>query len=1636
MPRILRTPFYFVCVFFALSFGTSLECCVRASFGAVPSESNISATKGASSGVFRPGLIRVDVSIATSERASWDGAFSLSRGSFEDLTPLGVGATSATDFFFDGAERNRVSLRARSATTFCGVEATIFAPRDSRLEFNLRNLTSGKSYSKSVFVERLIDSSTFIPFDDKGNGVKIVRAPADEIPIQLEKIIVESSSEQNGERRARVAKASLFRPGENVRLLALPRSSATKTNDPTALSVVAKSLASGETLLQETREISSEETRQIDAAVENPAALVKPFEFTFAAPSTPGVVEITLELSVKKNASLRTTFAAPGVKKPSSTVIARRVVQFVVAPTSLARVDSSQNDENDETNSGDLRAELLESIDPTNPNWRKAFMKKSILPFYKGKTSFWNENKSGGVQTTFAAPNESWNQESEEKNEGEVYATFSVVFDTEELENRRVAGQAPEGNNKKLFSLAPSKIGIFGNPKDAQNADSLLTLYRDWEQKRFQRMLDFSETQNWGLIGALWEKPMSSGASRPFDAAERAQYSSGASNYLRLEPNKVVGARLTSGVEGNGVNALTSGVSWEAYPVPIREIGKPHLLEIEYPANFPQQMGVSILEPSVWGGLFPTSQDYGLVVQEETFENRSSNESGRFRVVFWPRTQAPIILLSNCSSKTAAAYGQIRVYCVADSESADSGLSRGRSVGLTLTRSALCKQFSVPLARSVFGANGSEDWNSFNEAISRELYYLSVANYDSAMVAVLSEGASIYPSRFVGSSPRYDGGVFLSSGGDPVKKDVLTLAISKFEEKNKRFIPLIDLDSTVPILEERLRQIRAKTVASDADASLEGIEWIGADGVRLINTRQNEDGAGPYYNILHPQVEEVALGIIDEIVARCRSYACFSGLALDVGAQGWLALPDDPFVGMDDATIARFVRETNLQAVLSTRGDLRVQDLLLVKGDERYRFRAKFISDNCLQEWLNWRCDALYRFYKKVRARIAEARPDVRLYLVATRALDGPNSRAVLYPALTERSRLADALKLVGFDLERYNPYVQKKRQSVSQVDYSTNNSSNVEYDPYITLLRPEIVASTSTLAERVLTDEFATIGASKLFCGSQIYPGACFFHRPTTRTLYEFSQISPFKPTIAELTTRALPAGYENRRRFARALATEDALCFYDGGDLAPMGQEDALYDWIGAFKRLPAATFKTWEPSQDAARNANNDADEKEATERENVKSLQPLVVRYYRNETETWVYFVNVAPFHLGVKTRLKTERGGNYKVYPQLRGEAPVVTSDSFNWTFTAAPYDLIVLKIADPQAAVESVDVSRPSETCGKGGRLEEAVQNFVDRVLVARSGVEHYVRNGDFEESNASLDVESQGNEFDDGVGSDVAGEKSLEKTNLLGLEMPKMNLFKKAPRSNDEPRENFAVDKTHIPGWRAFGPNDVEAELDFNATQGACLRVSSQGSVGGVVCQPFETPTTGRLCVQIQFGVPRDVSALPLNVCLTGRLNGAAYNRRVAVGQTIIERARKLQANSSDELIWVQDVALFNRLPLEGLEDLSLRFEICGKGTVWIDNIKLYKLAFANEEQNELMRSINTAEYRVSQDRVNDVLFMLDGYWAKLLKEQIPDDSPLLAALPDKPTKNESEPKNEDAKEQEEKGFITRTLDKMKFWK
>ena len=689
-------------------------------------------------------------------------------------------------------------------------------------------------------------------------------------------------------------------------------------------------------------------------------------------------------------------------------------------------------------------------------------------------------------------------------------------------------------------------------------------------------------------------------------------------------------------------------VSWEAYTLPIEQAGVPHVVEIDYPSDVPQTLGISVLEPNAAGALMPIGLDSGVDRVDEPADQRQGSPPRwmRHRLIFWPRTKTPMVLVTNRRDREAAVYGKIRVLAVGDhlprAFPAD-GDPPERLLAAYLDRPLFPECFCASESLDSWSNRSLDDWVTFHQGGTRLVEYLNYVGMGGLMISVLADGSTIYPSSVLRPTPRYDTGVFFDTGQDPVRKDVLEMLLRLFDRERLRLVPALEFAAPLPELE---------AIARLGTPERQGIEWIGPDGRSWSQRNPAQRGLAPYYNVLDPRVQEAMLSVVRELVGRYGHHPSFSGLAIQLSGRGYAQLPG-PEWGLDDATVARLARDTGWQ--------------LPGEGPNRFARRAEYLAGQRNQRrWLKWRSDQLNRFYRRVEQELTAIRPDLRLYLAGANMLTNPDLKEKLRPSLPRKMTIGEALLQVGIDTGAYRD------------------------QPGPILLRPELITPQASFAARAVELEVRQMpDLDRAFEGSPC-PGNLFFHRPREMHIASFDRKSPFKPSYTWLVSQPLPSDNRNRRRFVHGLAGLDSREMFDGGWLLPMGQEDSIADLAAVYRRLPADRFERLaaEPGS---------------------PGLQPVTIRYCRREDRTYVYMVNDAPFSATARVYVEGAAGSRLTELTGLR-QVPALKHDSRGtyWSVELRPYDLVAAWFSSPDVRLAKPEVVLPEEVHARlGARIRD-----------------------------------------------------------------------------------------------------------------------------------------------------------------------------------------------------------------------------------------------------------------------------------------------------------------------------------------
>ena len=1087
-----------------------------------------------------------------------------------------------------------------------------------------------------------------------------------------------------------------------------------------------------------------------------------------------------------------------------------------------------------------------------------------------------------------------------------------------------------------------------------RHAEDLLSLdfLEMWQWGELQASVkSLARMGDWGQWDSLWQRPLGSGHLRPLDSDDPRDAS-----FVRLVPS------------GNPADP-----SWESYTVPIKEPGKPHILEIEYLPDYPQKLGVSILEPSVSGGLFPRTLDTELVVGQESLSDQVAHRTLRYSLLFWPKTAAPTILLVNRDTQTPAVYGRIRIYRAKDSFTAmvPSAAKGRRSMTAVISRPTFCDQFLAENAPSTAGVVGARDWRAFQQGAERLSGYLKISGWDSLLLSVMADGSTLYPSPLLRPNPQFDSGIFLTEGNDPVRKDVVDYLLRQFERENLELTPLFSFNAPLPVLEAEIRAARRSEGGNPGAYYL-----VGAKGEPV-----SKEGR-PVYNILHPAVQREILRVLDEFAARYAETPALRDAALDLASDTFVRLPDSIYNGLDDETSLRFARETHLEERCPEKLRDRLRDFMNARDDGRFHRRASMIRDYLTEDWIRWRAFTVSRFYRMAAHVLANRRPGTRLLLVATQSEpDETLPAAVAADSETEAAELR-ALYRRGIDME-FIRRTDELRWIRSVPVTGAWRGAGLAADP---------------------ADPYAGLRAG--------IGGVLFYRDARPLNIPSFDRVSPYHPTVTQVSGSCTYSDYQNLRRWALQLAAGDTCSLMDGGETLPMGEEESQGRWIAAFRALPAEPFETYTPGAAPA-----EEEAVSAAEGETAPALLngPVVFRYRKDDDGFWGYLVSTAPFHCGVTLRMNCSPRAETTLYAGGREfSRPEQKQYGFRWNCSLGPYDLVTFRIDDPETTVQQFETSLPIDICGEGGRLEEEARSLINRLRIASDGVETPLLNTGFEESLPEPDFDLVN-----------AGSDAKENGSILGLEIPKFNLVRnpfadgKAAEGVDGGAVIPATEPGLPAGWHRFGSPEFTAELDTqNQVEGnSSLKMTSRESAGGIIGETFALPATGRLYVDAKFGLPADLpDELPFFVTLTGKRGGETWQKRLYVGAGLLRRAREMKQRGEapdGKVIWVRDSLLFDHLPTEETEGFAVRFDLLPRGTVWVDDLHLYKLAFDRPEQESIQRLISEIQTALEKKDVASLLRRTNSPAAAMLAANLPADAPEMTrlAMADAVRESESDP-------------------------
>ncbi|UUO07991.1 family 10 glycosylhydrolase [Blastopirellula sp. J2-11] len=562
---------------------------------------------------------------------------------------------------------------------------------------------------------------------------------------------------------------------------------------------------------------------------------------------------------------------------------------------------------------------------------------------------------------------------------------------------------------------------------------------------------------------------------------------------------------------------------WHAFPLAIEKVGQPHVLEIEYPSDVAQSLGISIIEPNAGGSISPLGVDAGLenrgLVGGETAELKTH------RLVFWPKSATPLVVLTNRRETGEAVFGRIRVLAgqAAVAPTKNKPLADGRLAIAHYEKPLFGSSFSATQDVNPVSQRSLDDWVTFYEGGDRLIQYLQHAGYNGASISVLSEGSALFPSEQIRTNPKYDKGAYFLDGRDPVQKDVLEMLLRQFDRAGMTLFPAIEFNAPLESL-EKLRE-------SLGDERLDLVD----DQGRAAMDVSSAGGQGAYYNPLQPEVRTAMEQLIEELVGRYGHHPSFGGLTLQLNANGYAQLPGAKW-GMDRATVTRFLQETRIANSIEELGQ-RPSTAILAQHR---------------QAWLAWRAEQMSQFYEAAAQIVRRKKPAGLLMLDTAGSFRGYDWNDRLAPSLPRNMTLDGALLEAG----------------VSRQQLQASDAIALLRTGYV---RPE--------------GEPANQGAYEMINASQeeaaysqhVNRGVLEFHVPATMRLAKLDEANPFggADNFSWIAAEFVGVGRQTRRPLIEALVDVDPAILLRGGWSVPLGEEAVVRDVLQILTALPRERF-----------------------------------------------------------------------------------------------------------------------------------------------------------------------------------------------------------------------------------------------------------------------------------------------------------------------------------------------------------------------------------------------------------------------------------------------------------------------------
>lgn len=406
--------------------------------------------------------------------------------------------------------------------------------------------------------------------------------------------------------------------------------------------------------------------------------------------------------------------------------------------------------------------------------------------------------------------------------------------------------------------------------------------------------------------------------------------------------------------------------TWQAYPLPAAQPGKPHIVEVELPTGFDQQLAIRIYEYNSAGKLVPNGPGRGVVVDQQ-LASKDDSATENCRYLFWPRTRSPVVVIENVREDATGRYGRIRLRVAERGTGQPPTIAdRGRMVAASFDWEALVDRTGVRVPNSD-GRMPVDDLQTFYQLAERTAALLELSGYNGAVVGVMDGGSAAFDLGDGQSLPVLDTSRLLTGGTDLPAINPTELMLRIFSRRGLRLVPSLRLNASLTAIEAK---IRAKKYRSLDEYPV----WIDLAGRFRSVVLPELPQVQPYhYRLAHPDVAAEVQAIAQRLAQQCADHAAFAGLAIDFSADSYVACPPSMY-GLSRDRLAQVAQSAG------------ANDKLLDVWREKPQ---KMLADaNARRVWNAQRAAEVTAVIKQLAKVVGAARPNARLWVETSQLLE------------------------------------------------------------------------------------------------------------------------------------------------------------------------------------------------------------------------------------------------------------------------------------------------------------------------------------------------------------------------------------------------------------------------------------------------------------------------------------------------------------------------------------------------------------------------------------------------------------------------------------------------------------------------